>query len=255
MENDDLITDKMELNKVPENCKGKMTIRCKDIVIFFHFTERDTIKTVQDVMYDKFGFEFSPMGSMRLKYLSSASLLEQWEPIFGTMGSKPIVEVVITLLGGGPHQKMKKTHKLAILKSKCSNASAKASCDALAGDLLVQASQVYQEMMNDESGDYINRCLRKMSIAQLEELLGKMNTMVLTEKSFVRLVEYIIPIYKDIAMTATKVDTASKALEEAFQYQMAFSFYNDAKGKFTFTLPDIVATIIATKKDGNDMAL
>ena len=80
-----------------------------------------------------------------LGYASSKAYKHEFLDDWGGKGGTYVL--VPRQLGGGPHQKMKKTHKLAILKSKCTNASAKASCDALAGDLLVQASQVYQEMM------------------------------------------------------------------------------------------------------------
>ena len=61
-----------------------------------------------------------------LKYSTSSAyrheLLENWGG-----NTNPTYHIVPKIIGGGPHQKMKKTHKLAILQSKCTNASAKAS--------------------------------------------------------------------------------------------------------------------------------
>ena len=96
------IVDGMEINVRPrKGYKGIIHIIVRDIKMKYHMNEQDTVKQLEDAMTNVLGHDCSPDGLYRLKHLESASLLQQWEPLFATLGADGRVELCVCLLGGG----------------------------------------------------------------------------------------------------------------------------------------------------------
>ena len=103
------IVDGMEINVRPrKGYKGIIHIIVRDIKMKYHMNEQDTVKQLEDAMTNVLGHDCSPDGLYRLKHLESASLLQQWEPLFATLGADGRVELCVCLLGGGINIKTKK---------------------------------------------------------------------------------------------------------------------------------------------------
>ena len=158
------------------------------------------------------------------------------------------------LMGGGIHQKVKKSDKLALIKVRCGEVATSATASPLPNDLLARAQSVYGEMMADVSGDYLTKNLGKTTVPQLETLKAKLSSMVLSEKNSKKLVADIVPIYNELVGVKERIDVACQALGEAFHFQLAQSFFDEKKGKYNITLPDVISAIIASKKGASTMA-
>lgn len=158
------------------------------------------------------------------------------------------------LKGGGIHQKVKKSDKLALIKVRCGEVATSATASPLPNDLLARAQTVYGEMMADVSGDYLTKNLGKMTVPQLETLKAKLSSMVLSEKNSKKLVADIVPIHNELVGVKEQIDVACQALGEAFHFQLAQSFFDEKKGKYNITLPDVISAIIASKKGASTMA-
>jgi hypothetical protein len=107
--------------------------------------------------------------------------------------------------GEGVHHKLKKSGKLALSKTRCASAAAKASGDTIPTGLMQNAGDLYKEMMGDATGDYLNKSLRKLTLGQLEELNAKMEEMALNERTCKKLCGNIFPLYAELVNVKDRV--------------------------------------------------
>ena len=87
-----------------------------------------------------------------MKYLSSASLFEPWEPIHATVGETPYAELVVSIKGGGkvlkPDKQQKKTRKTVIDEKK---------------GFLEECAKTANVSMSDTVGEMVEMAKRSLS--------------------------------------------------------------------------------------------
>lgn len=181
---------------------------------------------------------------------TGASVLENHDVIHSWLYDGGKMHLCPKTEGEGVHHKLKKSEKLALSKTRCASAAAKASGDTIPTGLMQNAGDLYKEMMGDATGDYLNKSLRKLTLGQLEELNAKMEEMALNERTCKKLCGNIFPLYAELVNVKDRVGGVLEALDEAVHYQLTQTFYSDAKARFNITLPDVVGAVISSEKEG-----
>ena len=96
--------DKRTTNTIPSSeKKGTMEIKPCDKVFFYLFDQQSKVDDVWKALAKYFSLElgFGTSGNYRLKYLNNPSFLFAYQPIWAELGENPVVEVVVSLKGGG----------------------------------------------------------------------------------------------------------------------------------------------------------
>ena len=106
------VSNNLHLNEKPTNSTGTLTIKVNDdIKMFYHYTSQDTVKDIHSLL-EKLDINCDGEDAdYRLKYVSSGSFLQAWEPVEATMKGSDICELTVALRGGGKRSPATKTVK------------------------------------------------------------------------------------------------------------------------------------------------
>ena len=100
------VSNNLHLNKKASNSTGTLTIKVNDdIKMFYHYTSQDTVKDIHSLL-EKLDINCDGEDAdYRLKYVSSGSFLQAWEPVEATMKGSDICELTVALRGGAKQVK------------------------------------------------------------------------------------------------------------------------------------------------------
>ena len=100
------VSNNLHLNEKPTNSTGTLTIKVNDdIKMLYHYTSQDRVKDIHSLL-EKLDINCDGEDAdYRLKYLSSGSFLQSWEPVEATMKGSDICELTVVLRGGAKQVK------------------------------------------------------------------------------------------------------------------------------------------------------